>query len=269
MKPDLGAATRGRILYGGDYNPEQWPEETWQEDVRLMRAAGVNSVTLGVFSWAKLEPRPGEREFGWLDRLMDLMHDNGIGVVLATPTASPPPWMGHLHPDTLPVTEDGRTEWWGGRQHFSHSSDTYRRYAAAITEDLAEDGRCTYDELARVCGVSEATARRRLGTLRRQGRVRVRAVIEPALLALPVEAVLWVRPAPAAVASVTTALARSTHVRYASFVTGERHLLALTAFPDEGALHDFVTGSDWLRDVVSVDVSMVLGTLKRGGMPSE
>ncbi|MFI9172746.1 Lrp/AsnC family transcriptional regulator [Streptomyces lincolnensis] len=131
---------------------------------------------------------------------------------------------------------------------------------------LAEDGRCTYDELARVCGVSEATARRRLGTLRRQGRVRVRAVIEPALLALPVEAVLWVRPAPAAVASVTTALARSTHVRYASFVTGERHLLALTAFPDEGALHDFVTDSDWLRDVVSVDVSMVLGTLKRGGM---
>jgi beta-galactosidase len=68
---------------------------------------------------------------------MDLMHDNGIGVVLATPTASPPPWMGHLHPDTLPRDADGRTEWWGGRQHFSHSSATYRRYAAALTEDLA------------------------------------------------------------------------------------------------------------------------------------
>ncbi|MDH6606965.1 beta-galactosidase [Streptomyces sp. SAI-208] len=137
MTPGLQDATRGRILYGGDYNPEQWPEETWLEDVRLMKAAGVNSVTLGVFSWARLEPRPGERDFGWLDRLMDLLHENGIGVVLATPTASPPPWMGHLHPDTLPVTEDGRTEHWGGRQHFSHSSATYRRYAAAITEDLA------------------------------------------------------------------------------------------------------------------------------------
>ncbi|MFG2028501.1 beta-galactosidase [Streptomyces sp. NPDC048825] len=135
--PSLADATRGRILFGGDYNPEQWPEETWHEDVRLMKAAGVNSVTLGVFSWAKLEPRPGAREFGWLDRLMDLMHDNGIGVVLATPTSSPPPWMGRLHPDTLPHDEDGRTEWWGGRQHFSHSSATYRRYAAAITEDLA------------------------------------------------------------------------------------------------------------------------------------
>jgi beta-galactosidase len=135
--PALSDATRGRLLYGGDYNPEQWPEETWHEDVRLMKAAGVNSVTLGVFSWSTLEPEPGAREFGLLDRLMDLMHDHGIGVVLATPTASPPPWMGRLHPDTLPVTEDGRTEWWGGRQHFSHSSATYRRYAAAITEDLA------------------------------------------------------------------------------------------------------------------------------------
>ncbi|QOV35214.1 beta-galactosidase [Streptomyces ferrugineus] len=133
----MGDATRGRLLFGGDYNPEQWPEETWPEDVRLMKEAGVNSVTLGVFSWAKLEPRPGEREFGWLDRLMDLMDENGIGVVLATPTSSPPPWMGRLHPETLPRDEDGRTEWWGSRQHFSHSSATYRRHAAAITEDLA------------------------------------------------------------------------------------------------------------------------------------
>ena len=137
MTPGLGDATRGRILFGGDYNPEQWPEETWHEDVRLMRAAGVNSVTLGVFSWARLEPRPGEREFGWLDTVMELMHGNGIGVVLATPTSSPPPWLGRLHPETLPRDADGRTEWWGGRQHFSHSSAVYRRHAAAITEDLA------------------------------------------------------------------------------------------------------------------------------------
>ncbi|WP_399889781.1 beta-galactosidase [Streptomyces sp. BBFR51] len=136
-QPNLTDATRRRILYGGDYNPEQWPEETWPEDVRLMRAAGVNSVTLGVFSWATLEPRPGVHDFLWLDRLMDLLHEGGIGVVLATPTASPPPWLGHLHPDTLPRDADGRTEWWGGRQHFSHSSATYRRHAAAVTEALA------------------------------------------------------------------------------------------------------------------------------------
>ncbi|MCW8102597.1 beta-galactosidase [Streptomyces tauricus] len=136
-RPALADAARGRVLFGGDYNPEQWPEKTWHEDVRLMREAGVNSVTLGVFSWARIEPRPGVREFGWLDRIMDLLHENGIGVVLATPTSSPPPWLGRLHPDTLPRDADGRTEWWGGRQHFSHSSATYRRCAAAITEDLA------------------------------------------------------------------------------------------------------------------------------------
>lgn len=135
--PSLNDTARGRILFGGDYNPEQWPEEIWAKDARLMREAGVNSVTLGVFSWAKLEPRPGVRVFGWLDRLMDLMHGHGIGVVLATPTSSPPPWLGRLHPETLPRDENGQVEWWGSRQHFAHSSAVYRRYAAAITEDLA------------------------------------------------------------------------------------------------------------------------------------
>lgn len=133
---------------------------------------------------------------------------------------------------------------------------------------LAEDGRRTYDELARVTGVSEATARRRLGALRRAGRVRIRAVVEPRVLGLPVEAVLWIRAEPAAVTTVTEALAGSPYVRYAAFVTGERQVLALTAFPDEDALHEFVTASAWLRAAVSVDVSMVLGTLKRGGMPA-
>ncbi|WP_461029806.1 beta-galactosidase [Streptomyces sparsus] len=135
--PSLHTATRGRILFGGDYSPEQWPEHVWHEDVRLMKDAGVNSATVGVFSWARLEPRPGERDFGWLDRLMDLLHGNGISVVLATPTASPPPWMGRLHPETLPRDENGQTVWWGSRQHFSHSSALYRRYATALTEDLA------------------------------------------------------------------------------------------------------------------------------------
>ncbi|CAM5427323.1 hypothetical protein SALBM217S_02965 [Streptomyces griseoloalbus] len=177
--PRLDDVTRGRLLHGGDWNPEQWPEETWQEDVRLMREAGVNSVTLGVFSWSRIEPRPGERDFGWLDRLMDLAHDHGIGVVLATPTASPPPWMGRLHPDTLPADADGHTELWGGRQHFSHSSATYRRLAAAITEDLAaryaghpaltlwhiNNEYCTYDHGDEAAARFRTWLRHRHGTL--------------------------------------------------------------------------------------------------------
>ncbi|KOU56377.1 AsnC family transcriptional regulator [Streptomyces sp. MMG1533] len=131
---------------------------------------------------------------------------------------------------------------------------------------LAEDGRCTYEELGRVAGVSEATARRRLGALRREGRVRIRAVIEPALLGLPVEAVLRVRTAPAGAEAVAAALADNVHVRYASFVTGEHQILVLAALPGESALYDFVTRAPWLRDVASVDTSLVLSSLKRGGM---
>ncbi|MDG5808332.1 beta-galactosidase [Streptomyces ossamyceticus] len=177
--PTLADATRGRLLFGGDYNPEQWPEEVWYEDVRLMKEAGVNSVTLGVFSWSKLEPRPGEREFGWLDTLMDLMHEHGVGVVLATPTSSPPPWMGRLHPETLPRDENGQVEWWGSRQHFSHSSTVYRRYAAAITEDLAaryashpaltlwhiNNEYCTYDWGDEAATTFRDWLRRKYGTL--------------------------------------------------------------------------------------------------------
>ncbi|MDX2761384.1 Lrp/AsnC family transcriptional regulator [Streptomyces europaeiscabiei] len=146
------------------------------------------------------------------------------------------------------------------------ASPELSRVDRLLLHALAEDGRRTYDELARVSGVSEATARRRLGALRREGKVRIRAVIEPTVLGLPVEAVLRARTPPAKVDSVTTALAESAHVRYTSVVTGERQLLILTAFPDETALHDFVTRSPWLREVASIDVALVLTTLKRGGL---
>ncbi|WP_394550809.1 beta-galactosidase [Agromyces sp. MMS24-JH15] len=130
-------AERG-ILFGGDYNPEQWPRETWREDVELMQRAGVNLVTVGVFSWAILEPRPGAREFGWLDEVLDLLHGAGIAVDLATPTASPPPWLGVRHPEILPVDADGVRLVAGSRNQFSPSSTVYREHALAITRDLAE-----------------------------------------------------------------------------------------------------------------------------------
>jgi beta-galactosidase len=125
------------IFYGGDYNPEQWPEETWREDVRLMQEAGVNLVTLGVFSWARLEPCPGEYDFGWFDRIMDLLHEHGIFVDLATATASPPPWLARQHPESLPVTRDGVTLWPGARQQYCPSSPAYREAAATLVRQLA------------------------------------------------------------------------------------------------------------------------------------
>ncbi len=103
-----------------------------------MREAGVNLVTVGVFSWAQLEPEPGRYEFEWLDRVLDLLAEHGIFADLATATASPPPWLAHRHPESLPETQEGTTLWPGARQHFCPSSHEYRRAAAALVERLAE-----------------------------------------------------------------------------------------------------------------------------------
>ncbi len=130
-------AERG-ICFGGDYNPEQWPRDVWREDARLMQQAGVSLVTVGVFSWATYEPTPGSREFGWLDEVLDVLHEHGIGVDLATPTASPPAWLGVRHPETLPVDADGVRLVAGSRNHFSPASQVYRDAALAITRDLAQ-----------------------------------------------------------------------------------------------------------------------------------
>ncbi|MFK3731892.1 beta-galactosidase [Streptomyces sp. NPDC088090] len=126
-----------RLAFGGDYNPEQWPESVWQEDVRLMREAGVTMVSVGVFSWALLEPEPGRYDFGWLDRVLDLLHAHGIRVDLGTPTVAPPAWFYRAHPEALPVTADGVRLSYGSRGAICHSSPAYREAAARITTELA------------------------------------------------------------------------------------------------------------------------------------
>ncbi|MBE1487873.1 beta-galactosidase [Plantactinospora soyae] len=126
-----------RLAYGGDYNPEQWPEHVWAEDVELMRTAGVNLVSVGIFSWALLEPAEGDFDFGWLDRLLDLMHDGGIAVDLATPTAVPPAWFRRRHPGARLVDRHGTALGGGARQSFCPSSPAYAQASARITEQLA------------------------------------------------------------------------------------------------------------------------------------
>ncbi|MEH0416336.1 beta-galactosidase [Streptomyces sp. B21-083] len=126
------------IVYGGDYNPEQWPEEVWAEDMRLMHEAGVTMVSVGIFSWALLEPAEGVYDFARMDRLLALLHDNGIAADLATPTAAPPAWFFRAHPDALPVDKDGRRLSYGSRQTFCPSSPAYREAALRIAGALAE-----------------------------------------------------------------------------------------------------------------------------------
>ncbi|MFC4504388.1 MULTISPECIES: beta-galactosidase [Streptomyces] len=127
-----------RLAFGGDYNPEQWPESVWQDDVRLMREAGVTMVSVGIFSWALLEPSPGEYDFGWLDRIVGLLHENGIRVDLGTPTVVPPVWFYRAHPEALPVTPEGVRLEFGSRGAVCHSNADYRAAAANITTRLAE-----------------------------------------------------------------------------------------------------------------------------------
>ncbi|MEH1126010.1 beta-galactosidase [Micromonospora sp. CPCC 206061] len=126
------------LCYGGDYNPEQWFEDVWREDVELMRRAGVNLVNVGVFAWSRLEPEEGHYTFGWLDRVLDLLADGGVKVALATPTASPPPWFSLAYPDALPVRGDGTRLLHGSRDTYCASAPAYRAACRRIAGALAE-----------------------------------------------------------------------------------------------------------------------------------
>jgi beta-galactosidase len=127
-----------RFLHGGDYNPEQWPPEIWLEDMRLMKLAHVNAMSVGIFSWAALEPSEGQFEFGWLDRTLDLVRENGAYVVLATPSGSKPAWLSHKYPEVCRVLKDGRREPHGFRHNHCYSSPVFREKVAIINEKLAE-----------------------------------------------------------------------------------------------------------------------------------
>jgi beta-galactosidase len=126
------------IWYGGDWNPDQWPEETWKEDVRLFKEAGVNVATLPVFSWAKLQPEEERFDFAWLDRIMDHLAQNGIGACLATSTAAQPAWMSRKYPEVLPVDARGLKHGHGGRVNFCPTSAVFRRLSAGLAGRLAE-----------------------------------------------------------------------------------------------------------------------------------
>ncbi len=126
------------ILFGADYNPEQWPQEVWQEDIKLMQAAQVNCVSLGIFSWAKIEPNDGIFSFDWLDTIIEMLHQGGIKVNLASATASPPAWLCKKHPDILPIDIAGQTLWPGSRQHYNPASESYRSHARRLIGAIAK-----------------------------------------------------------------------------------------------------------------------------------
>ncbi len=127
-----------KVPYGGDYNPEQWPEEIWEEDMKLFKKAGIDTVTLNVFSWASLQPSEDEYTFEKLDKIVKLVTDNDMNIIMATSTAAHPAWMAKRHPDVLRVDYEGRKRKFGGRHNSCPSSPTYRMYSARLASKLAE-----------------------------------------------------------------------------------------------------------------------------------
>lgn len=129
---------QARIWYGGDYNPDQWPEEVWDEDVRLMKKAGMNLVSVGIFSWARIEPKEDVYDFDWLDRIIDKLGKTGIAVDLASATASPPMWLTQAHPEVLWKDYRGDVCQPGARQHWRPTSPIFREYALKLCRAMAE-----------------------------------------------------------------------------------------------------------------------------------
>ena len=127
------------LLYGGDYNPEQWLDrpDILEQDLKMLVEAGCNAVTLGIFSWSTLEPREGEFCFDWLETIMDRLYKNGIQVILATPSGARPKWLADQYPEVLRVDETRHRELFGGRHNHCYTSPIYREKVKRINTELA------------------------------------------------------------------------------------------------------------------------------------
>lgn len=129
-----------RFIYGGDYNPEQWLDrpDIFKQDLLLMKKAHINTVTLGVFSWSTLEPIKDCFNFTWLIDIIDKLYDNGIQVILATPSGARPRWLAETYPEVLRVREDRTRQLYGERHNHCYTSPAYRERVRIINQKLAK-----------------------------------------------------------------------------------------------------------------------------------
>lgn len=136
--PELLTDNGKGIAYGGDYNPDQWSEDVWDDDVRLMKQAGVNTVAVAIFSWDRIQPEENRWDFGWLDRIIDKLGKAGIATDLASATATAPLWLYEKHPEVLPCDKFGHPVNAGSRQSWSPTSPVFKEYALTLCRKLAE-----------------------------------------------------------------------------------------------------------------------------------
>jgi beta-galactosidase GanA len=135
---DDQAIPADKIYYGASYYPETWPRETVSDDIRRMKELSMNVVRMAEFSWSKMEPREGEYDFEWLRSIMDELHENGISVILGTPTATPPAWLWEKHPGIGQLDENGRRKYHGARKSYDYNNAIYQQYVVRIVTEMAK-----------------------------------------------------------------------------------------------------------------------------------
>lgn len=129
-----------RLLHGGDYNPDQWLDypDILKDDLRLMKLANVNTMTVGIFAWSALEPTEGNYNFEWLDKIIDDVYNQGGRVILATPSGARPAWLSEKYPEVLRTNDRREKMLHGGRHNHCFSSPIYREKTQKMNYKLAE-----------------------------------------------------------------------------------------------------------------------------------
>lgn len=132
--------TTKKLLHGGDYNPEQWLNrpDILKKDIEMLKEAGCNTVSVGMFSWSSLEPEEGVYRTEWLERVIDDLYKNGIYTILSTPSGARPKWLADKYPEVLRVDEAGRRQKFGFRHNHCYTSPIYREKVRKINRLLSE-----------------------------------------------------------------------------------------------------------------------------------
>lgn len=126
------------MLIGVDYYPEHWEENRWVKDILLMSKAKLKVVRLAEFSWSKLEPKEGNFDFSWLDKIINLLAKKKIKIIVGTPTAAPPAWLIQKHSDILPIDRYQRRINFGARRHYCFNNNNYKIYTENIVSKMCE-----------------------------------------------------------------------------------------------------------------------------------
>jgi beta-galactosidase len=127
-----------KILYGGDYNPNQWPREIWDEDMRMFQKAGINSATINVFSWAKIQPSEEVYNFSELNQIVSMLCRENYNIVFGTSTSALPAWMVKRYPEVARTDYEGRHHKFGQRHNACPNSPVYQKYVKELVTQLVE-----------------------------------------------------------------------------------------------------------------------------------